>query len=330
MKLVLRYLADQCVFIIAYLGIILLFCLTFFLYDIPLAVYLDAVLFSFFFLFLLLVVLFCNYLNAHRKRVEGIKGPSLYVKKKTSTSHLVEAEYEALLQALDSEYRMEIERLERANNELLDYYSMWSHQIKTPLAVINLKMQENELDQSILKQELMKVDQYLEMMLQYLRMNHSMNDLVFEKVNLNDLVKKTVKRYATFFIYKNITLNLELLEKIIISDEKWLQFVLEQVLFNAIKYTNEGRIFIYLNPENSEELVIEDTGIGILPQDISRVFEKGYTGFNGRINQKASGLGLFMSEKVMKQLGHQLHLTSEVGVGTKVFFSFAQASYLVE
>lgn len=330
MKLILRYLVDQRTLIIAYMGITLLFCLTFFLYDIPLTVYLDALLFSFFFLVILLFGLFWNYLNHHRKRIEGIKAPKIYVRKKKLPAYLVETEYEELLYALDNEYRKEIEKLERANNELLDYYSMWSHQIKTPLAVINLKMQENELDQTILKHELMKIDQYLEMMLQYLRMNHSINDLVFEEVNLDTLVKKTVKKYATFFIYKNITVKLEPIEKIIISDEKWLQFVLEQVLFNAIKYTNEGRISIYLNPENSEELVIEDTGIGILAQDISRVFEKGYTGFNGRINQKASGLGLFMSEKVIKQLGHQIRLTSEVEVGTKVIFSFSQVSYLVE
>ena len=330
MKVFFRYLLDKRFAIITYVGIVGLFAMTFFLYEIPFIVYSDAILFSGLLIVGVMSIQFSLYFRKHRQLQEGIQAPRLYPSQKKNSRSLVETEYEQLLTGLEKEYRTEIGTLEAANQQLMDYYSMWSHQIKTPIAVLNLKMQENELDQDILKQELFKVDQYLNMMLQYLRMNHTETDFVFEEIDLDLLVKETVKKYAVFFIHKNLSFSLMPTNTKIISDKKWLQFVLEQVMFNAIKYTNQGGIKVYLDSVNQLELVIEDSGIGILPEDASRVFERGYTGFNGRTYQKASGLGLFMCKEILTKLGHQIYLTSEVGRGTKVKLKLTQNVFELE
>lgn len=330
MTLFLRYLLDKRLAIITYLGVIGLFALTFFLYEIPFEVYADALLFSGLLVVGMMCLQFSFYVKKERQLKAGIKAPKLYSSQRKSSNTLIEKDYELLLSKLDKDYRSEIGELEAGNQRLMDYYSMWSHQIKTPIAVLNLKMQEDELDQTILKQELFKIDQYLDMMLQYLRMNHTETDFVFEAIDLDQLIKDTVKKYAVFFIHKNLSFSLEATNQTIISDKKWLQFVLEQVLFNAIKYTNKGGIRVYLSPENKEALIIEDSGIGILSEDLVRVFERGYTGFNGRTYQQASGLGLFMSKEILVKLGHQIDLTSEVGVGTKIKLDFSQKTFEME
>lgn len=330
MKLFFQYVFDKRLALLTYAGIIGLFALTFFLYELPFSIYSDAILFSGVLILSVVAVQFSFYYRKHQKLQEGIQAPKLYVYQKKRTDSLIEKEYEQLVRAMEKEYRTEVSALEAANQQLMDYYSLWSHQIKTPIAVLNLKMQENELDQVILKQELFKVDQYLDMMLQYLRMNHTETDFVFEEIDLDQLIKDTVKKYAVFFIHKNLSLSLEPTEQKIISDKKWLQFVLEQIMFNAIKYTSQGGIRIYMTAESQLELIIEDSGIGILEEDISRVFERGYTGFNGRTYQKASGLGLFMSNEILNKLGHQIYLTSEVGIGTKVRLNLVQQLFDVE
>ncbi|ALS02194.1 hypothetical protein ATZ33_12615 [Enterococcus silesiacus] len=330
MKLFFQYILDKRLAIFTYIGIIGLFASTFFLYEIPLFVYSDALLFSALLIVTVMTIQFSFYARKHRQLREGIQAPKLQKFQRNTSYSLLEKDYEQLLVALEKEYRADVDVLEAANQQLMDYYSMWSHQIKTPIAVLNLKMQENELDQTVLRQELFKVDQYLDMMLQYLRMNHTETDFVFEEIKLDQLVKDTVKKYAVFFIHKNLSFSLEPTNQIIISDKKWLQFVLEQVLFNAIKYTNQGGIKVYMNNDTPFELIIEDTGIGILAEDAIRVFERGYTGFNGRTYQKASGLGLFMSKEILTKLGHQICLTSEVGIGTKVRLELTQKVFEME
>lgn len=330
MRLFFRYLKDRKYTVITYIGMVSLFVSTFFLYDVPVAVYADALLFSGFFLLIMMSIQYYRYRRQHFSLENGKKAVRLYVQSRQQRQLLIEEDYEELLEILDRECREDVSESKQANYRLMDYYSMWSHQIKTPLAVLNLKMQENQLDHTVLKQELFKIDQYLDMMLQYLRLNHTETDFVFEEVDIDRLIKETVKKYATFFIYQELSFSLEETGQTVISDKKWLGFVLEQILLNAIKYTRQGGIRIYSNPNRPKEIVIEDTGIGILQEDIDRVFEKGYTGYNGHNHQKATGLGLYMSREIMRKLGHQIHLTSEVGSGTKVWFNVSQHRYKME
>lgn len=330
MKLFFRYLSDRRFTLLTYLGMVALFVSTFYLYDVPFEVYADALLFSGFLLVIMAAIQYFRYRSQHLKLENGKKAVQLYVQGRQRTRTLVEEDYEELLSLLDRECREDVRESKQANYRLMDYYSMWSHQIKTPLAVLNLKMQENQLDHTVLKQELFKIDQYLDMMLQYLRLNHTETDFVFEEVAIDRLIKETVKKYATFFIYQELSFSFEETGQVVISDKKWLGFVLEQILLNAIKYTRQGGIRIYQNPSKPKELVIEDTGIGILQEDIDRVFEKGYTGYNGHNHQKATGLGLYMSREIMRKLGHQIHLTSEVGTGTRVWLNLSQHRYKME
>ena len=151
--------------------------------------------------------------------------------------------------------------------------------------------------------------------MQYLRLESFHDDLVFEKVQVEDLVKDMVRKYALFFIQKGLTVNLHDLDKTIVTDKKWLLVVIEQILSNSLKYTKEGGLEISME---GQELCIKDTGIGIKNSDVLRVFERGFSGYNGRLTSSSSGLGLYLSKKISEELGHQIRIDSEVGIGTTV------------
>lgn len=307
------------------LVIALLFLLTYYFYDIPLAAFLDALLFSLTAVLLTFVwdvVRSWQQHKALRQVRQGVIEPHNLPKPQS----LLAADYQELIDEFGQQQEQERRKLVESNEQLLDYYSMWSHQIKTPLSALDLMVQHEGTSKSEMKQELFKIDQYLTMMLQYIRLNHSETDFHFTEIDMEPLIKETVKKYASFFIHKDLQITFDNLSLTVTSDRKWLMFILEQVLFNAIKYTQKGGIKIYVDHE-LEEIVIEDTGIGILPEDIPRIFEKGYTGFNGREQQKATGLGLFMSQQIAQSLGHQLRVKSEVGAGTTVFLTLRQESF---
>lgn len=237
-----------------------------------------------------------------------------------------EETYQELLHQVQKEQREQTDRLRREQTDITDYFTMWAHQIKTPIAAMRLLMQQEadgmqaayELKKES-ESELFKIEQYVEMVLQYLRLNSSINDFVLKEYVLDDILRQAVHKYAPMFIRKKLTLNYEPIETKVVTDEKWLVFVIEQILSNAIKYTKTGSISIY---EEAGMLVIEDTGIGILEEDLPRIFENGYTGYNGRSDKKASGIGLYLCRQIFKKLGHKLSVESEAGKGTKVKIVF--------
>lgn len=213
--------------------------------------------------------------------------------------------------------------------DLLDYYTLWVHQIKTPIAATRLlvaEVSERELKRQ-LEQEIFKIDSYTNLVLQYLRLESFHDDLVFKQVTIEDLVKEMVRKYAIFFIQKGLSVDLHDLDKTVVTDEKWLLVVIEQILSNSLKYTNSGGIEIYME---DQELCIKDTGIGIKNSDVLRVFERGFSGYNGRLTQQSSGLGLYLSKKISEELGHQIRIESEVGKGTTVRIKFAEVNLLIE
>lgn len=154
------------------------------------------------------------------------------------------------------------------------------------------------------------------MVLSYLRLDGGSNDFVLREYNLEPIVRQAVRKYAPLFIRKKISLELGSLPCRVLTDEKWLCFVIEQLLSNALKYTSKGKISIYMADETT--LVIEDTGIGIAPEDLPRICEKGYTGYNGRTDKKATGIGLYLCKRILTKLSHTLTIRSEVGKGTTV------------
>ena len=214
-------------------------------------------------------------------------------------------------------------------NDLLDYYTLWVHQVKTPIAASSLLIGDlkDKEAKSQLEQELFKIESYVHLVLQYLRLESFHDDLVLKQENLADLVREVVKKYALFFIQQGLSLNLHDLDHTIVTDKKWFLVILEQVLSNSLKYTKEGSIEIYFQ-EGS--LYIKDTGLGIQNADLLRVFERGFSGYNGRLTQQSSGLGLYLSKKIADQLGHKIAIDSQVGQGTTVSIAFPEKKLIFE
>lgn len=206
--------------------------------------------------------------------------------------------------------------------EKQDFFALWTHQIKTPIAALNLLLQGEKQDVAACRQELFKIESYVEMALNYLRFEEMSNDLVLERNSLEQLVRQVVKKYAAIFIYNHISVQLEHLDYTVLTDEKWFCFVLEQILSNALKYTKQGSVKISAEEiENGLQVLVQDTGIGIKREDLPRIFEKGFTGYNGRMDKKASGLGLYLCKGVCEKLGHEIRVVSEEGEGTTVILT---------
>ena len=215
------------------------------------------------------------------------------------------------LEAREMELYQQRSDSERKLTDLLDYYTLWVDR--------QLKQQ--------LEQEIFKIDSYTNLVLQYLRLESFHDDLVLKQVQIEDLVKEIIRKYALFFIQKGLNVNLHDLDKEIVTDKKWLLVVIEQIISNSLKYTKEGGLEIYME---GQELCIKDTGIGIKNSDVLRVFERGFSGYNGRLTQQSSGLGLYLSKKISEELGHQIRIESEVGKGTIVRIQFAQVNLVLE
>ncbi len=233
------------------------------------------------------------------------------------TTDPAEQIYQELLQIL-SRNRMWLENEARERErDRTEYYTMWVHQIKTPIAALKLlleEMEEGELREEM-SRELFRIRQYAEMALQYMRLESETTDFVLRRVRPDDVIREAVRKYAGQFIHKKLGLHYEPVETTVLTDEKWLGFVVEQLLSNAVKYTQKGSVSIYME---TGRLVIADTGIGIRQEDLPRVCEKGYTGYNGHADKRSTGIGLYLCSRILKKLGHTLTITSEEGVGTRV------------
>lgn len=234
----------------------------------------------------------------------------------------------------------------RQQSEMKDYYAKWVHQIKTPIAGLQLllQMERSELEEAESKdeiaeelyvkqlqnltdveEELFRIEEYVGMALQYQRINSTANDYILKQILLDTVIREVIHKYAKIMIRRKIRMHYEKTEATVISDEKWLAFVLEQLLSNAVKYTPEGEITIEVREEPQHIwLEIRDTGIGIRSEDIPRVFEKGYTGFNGHEDKRSTGIGLYLCREVLQKLGHTIQIQSEMGEGTNVRVGFSK------
>lgn len=344
---------------------------------------------------------YIRYIRRHREVAEMEQRLDSGLDRVPDPVTLIEEDYQRAVMKL-YEARRELESSNRIiRQEMADYYGMWVHQIKTPIAAMHVLLQASEecrlnaedqakntesglyagrsaeLGQYVreMKMELFKIEQYVEMVLTYLRMEEMSSDLSFEVCSLDSVIKQAVRKYSQMFIFKKIKLEYTPVETKVLTDEKWLEFVIGQILSNALKYTMPdgstsapdeagiaGRISIYMEDRvhvvreegtdmedrvhmAREEgadmadsgftdeiqtrepcLVVEDTGIGIWPEDLPRVFEKGFTGYNGRTDKKSTGIGLYLCKSVMDKLMHKIWIESEAGKGTKVYLSFERKS----
>ena len=240
-----------------------------------------------------------------------------------------EQAYQALLLALHADRQKLKSNMNARYHDMTEYYTVWAHQIKTPIAAIRLALQNEDTPLSRrLTGEVGRVEQYVQMALTYLRLGSDSSDYVIRSCALDDIVRPAVRRFAGEFIQRKIQLNYQMLNYTVITDEKWLGFVVEQVLSNALKYTPQGSVSIYMEPEGV--LCIRDTGIGIVPEDLPRVFEKGYTGYNGLSHRKASGLGLYLCREILTRLGHSVSAESQVDHGTTIRIDLRQHKTMQE
>lgn len=242
----------------------------------------------------------------------------------------IEADYQAVLKALDSRRLASDNRHTEARRELTDYYTLWAHQIKIPISAMRLLLQSGA-EAAEMEEELFRIEQYVEMVLGYLRSESLSGDLMIRRFDLDEIVRGCVRKYRKQFIRRRIALNYRALNVTVLTDAKWLSFVIEQVLANALKYTPEGSISIRMDEIRSDTLVIEDTGIGIRAEDLPRVFERGYTGLNGREgDRRATGIGLYLCKRILTRLGHTIEIESTPGKGTRVILGLDSVDLEVE
>ena len=237
--------------------------------------------------------------------------------------------YDVLRQA-NKDMHEHVKNYRDRENEYREYIETWVHEIKTPIASTRLIIEnnQNEVTRNI-NYEIKKIEEYIEQVLYYSRSNNVSKDYLIKEVSLATVVRSVIKKNSRDFISKSISVDIEAVEGTVYSDAKWLEFILNQVIGNAIKYMRErnGKVKIYtIHNENNIVLTIEDNGIGIIEKDINRVFEKGFTGENGRQFGKSTGIGLYLCKKLAQQLGLGLTLTSKTGEGTKVRIIFPLGS----
>ena len=201
-------------------------------------------------------------------------------------------------------------------DDLNAYFLMWLHQIKTPMTVSKLLLDKpDDTTNTKLKMQLMYIEQYINMAMNYLKMIDHSTDMDITQVNLDDIIKNLLKKYSLLFIHNHISLEYQSNVTHVISDSQWLTILIEQILSNALKYTENGKIAIqYL--EDKHALEIRDTGIGIRSEDIPKIFDRGYSGFNGRMNEKSSGLGLYLAKKISERLNIQIEVESKLSKGS--------------
>ena len=201
-------------------------------------------------------------------------------------------------------------------DDLNAYFLMWLHQIKTPMTVSKLLLEKpDDTTNTKLKMQLMYIEQYINMAMNYLKMIDHSTDMDITQVNLDDIIKNLLKKYSLLFIHNHISLDYQSNAKYVVSDSQWLTILIEQILSNALKYTENGKISIqYL--EDKHALEIKDTGIGIRSEDIPKIFDRGYSGFNGRMNEKSSGLGLYLARKISERLNIQIEVESKLSKGS--------------
>ncbi len=318
-KIFLLYLKQNTIFIALGIISLIIFTSVFFLYSLPLEPILYAVLLTFAFIAAVYMLCFIKFYKRHMALKEIMDNICVSDYKFPDTLSIIEEDYQELIKKIDRHRLDVINEKNKSYSNMLDYYTIWVHQIKTPISAMRLILQSEKSDiNDELLEQLFKTEQYVEMVLQYIRLENLNSDLMFKNYSLDSMVKQVVRKYSKLFIRKKINLVYENLNRYVLTDEKWLVFVIEQLISNSLKYTSSGNISIYMDKTRPCTLVIEDTGMGIEEEDLPRVFEKGYTGYNGRADKKSTGIGLYLCRQILNRLSHSIEIESEVGKGTKV------------
>ncbi|MGL6200758.1 MAG: sensor histidine kinase [Lachnospiraceae bacterium] len=272
---------------------------------------------------------FRQYLKRHRGLMRLKKSIELLEERLPDSQGIIEADYQDIIEDLREVNNSLRTREQILRRDSIEYYMTWAHQIKTPISAMRLILQsEDTPEHEELRFELFRIEQYVEMVLSYFRLDSTASDFVIREYDLDDIIKPVIRKFAPQFIRKRIQLIYEKTDAVVLTDEKWLGFILEQILSNAIKYTDSGTVIIAIDEQNI--LSVTDTGMGIAAGDIPRIFEHGFTGYNGRADKKATGLGLYLCRKAADKLSHDIRVQSEAGKGTTVFVDLHKAELDIE
>lgn len=270
------------------------------------------------------IVDYIQYCNRYKALFAVLQNSACFLEKVPDTEHLLEKMYQKIIEEICESKAEAGTLLQERENSMNDYYTLWVHQIKTPIAAMKLILQSETYKQNqMIERELFRIEQYADMVLQFLRIRSSSTDLLLQEYPLYDMVKQVVKKYAGSFIGQKLSLNLQPFTGTILTDEKWFCICVEQILSNCMKYTEKGGISISFE-EATQTLIIADTGIGIRSEDIPLIFECGFTGYNGRMDKKSTGIGLYLCKQIMDRLGYTIQVSSTVGAGTKFMLCLAR------
>lgn len=329
MSLLSGYLRRQCKLLLLLTAFFTVIAAVFFLYGLPAEALAYAGVLCLALGLVLFALGYARFLSRHRELRFLLRQTQEKALPLPPARGLLEEDYQAIIQALCRHRAALSMENENRLRDMTDYYTLWAHQIKTPIAAMRLLLQEEGApDRGTLEAELLKVEQYVEMALSYLRLDSDSTDYVLQDCELDGIVRRAVRKFARIFILKKISLDFRETGKTVLTDGKWLSFVVEQVLSNALKYTPEGgTIRIY---GDGDTLAVSDSGIGIREEDLPRVFEKGFTGYNGRTERKSTGIGLYLCRLVTKRLNHGITVTSRPGQGTLVRLDLSRGSRVVE
>ena len=266
-----------------------------------------------------LIVLGIEYVRfcaAHRERQQRLCNIGIAYEELPAARTLAEEDYRQMIRALGEIYQAEKTDYNRQRQDSLDYYSTWVHQIKTPIAAMRMTLQSDDTQENReLLAELFRIEQYVEMVLSYIRLDSDQTDFVFQEYDLDGIIRQAVRKYAPLFVKTRIHLVYEPVQVSVLTDEKWLLFIIEQLLSNAVKYTQSGGT-VTIAVSEDQVLTVSDTGMGIAPEDLPRIFDKGFTGYHGRADKKATGLGLYLCRRTADKLGITIRASSAVGEGS--------------
>lgn len=317
------YLKERMKYILLTVMLIGLFSFTLLLMNVPAKALLYPVLLCLF-LGLLVLVTDCAIAKSRKNERANLDKITLSVIDSMPEAHSEEVrDYQNAIRRLGNEYRNYVSESERKYENMMDYYTVWAHQIKTPIFSMKLAFQgEDSTLSRRLSADLFRIEQYVDMVLVYLRLDSEYTDYVFKECNMDEVIKNSVKKFASEFIGRKLSLEYEPEDVTVVSDSKWLGFVIGQIISNSLKYTETGGIKIYF--KEPKILVIEDTGIGIAEEDLPRIFEKGYTGYNGRTDGSVSGIGLYLCRRICGNLNIGIQAESEVGKGTRIILDLNQ------
>lgn len=319
-KLLNEYLKMKKTSIIGILGVYAILFVFVYLYRIPIEVILYPFILTIVFVLIVLLFDYIKYKEKVNKIIQICNDISSCYSVKINDKNIFDEYYLDIINELLKENRKQVSQIQKKISDINDYFSIWVHQIKTPIASMKLKIDNEQMDLLQLASDLNRIDHYVDLVLSFLKFDEEKIDLYFRKTDVDRIMRESLKKFSNDFIIKKIRLDYKLSKREVLTDEKWLSFVFDQLLSNALKYTDKGTISIYYDGDSC--LCIKDSGIGIALADMERLFEKGFTGYNGRQYKKASGIGLYMCKRMCDKLNIAISIESIVNEYTLVKLKF--------